>query len=238
MNNLKDINVFEFLKIQKDTLQRKENKKTKTSFRINNKIDDSSFLSNETDNYSNENESNRSSSADYFRSRSFVSSNSNTDTIELNKEKKFNFTSKFKFSEDDFEWMNLLGSGAYAKVYKARNKKTGEIYAIKIIDKIMIEKKGKLHQIFCENEFLNILDHPNIVKTYGVYEDEEKINIVLEYIPKGSLNSFITKTSNNNLYIFSIQKLFNKIEIVNFYGFKILPKINKINIFLISLHFN
>jgi len=41
--------------------------------------------------------------------------------------------SKKPLMAEEFEFMQLLGEGSYAEVVKAKYKKTGKIYAIKII---------------------------------------------------------------------------------------------------------
>ena len=65
--------------------------------------------------------------------------------IQISKAKKHNFkyipfNSKNNFNKDDFEYLSVLGNGAYAKVVKAKFKKTNEIVAIKMIEKPFIEK--------------------------------------------------------------------------------------------------
>ncbi len=50
------------------------------------------------------------------------------------------FPTNNNFSKNDFEVIELLGKGAYAKVVKALCTKNKEIKAIKIVDKCFIEK--------------------------------------------------------------------------------------------------
>lgn len=107
--------------------------------------------------------------------------------------KLISYRTKANYCASDFEFLDVLGSGAYAEVVKARHKKTLEIFAIKIIDKIEIEREKKLFQIYIENEFLNSLDHPNIIKIFGAFEEKEKIYLVLEFVPYGTLGSYIKK---------------------------------------------
>lgn len=200
-------NVFQFLKTPEGLMKKQKPEKRRESIQTNDQSDNEgeeqeqkTTSSNNSLSESEKDFCSRGCSAEYFRNRSSVSSGSNQNESEKeNNEKKFFYTSKSSFLPEDFEILSLLGSGAYAKVYKAKLKKTGELFAIKKIDKVAIEKEEKLFQIFMENEFLNALSHPNIVKTFGVYEDEERICIVLEYVPKGTLTCFIEKTSNYNL---------------------------------------
>ena len=56
------------------------------------------------------------------------------------------FSSRKSFSKTDFEVIEVLGKGAYAKVVKARYLPTKEIKAIKIIYRSIIEK------VFINNE--------------------------------------------------------------------------------------
>jgi serine/threonine protein kinase len=50
---------------------------------------------------------------------------------------------KHKPSIKDFEIVNVLGRGSYAKVLLGRNYYTGEVRAIKAIDKAFLEKVKK-----------------------------------------------------------------------------------------------
>jgi serine/threonine protein kinase len=45
-----------------------------------------------------------------------------------------------KLSAADFSFMGILGRGAYGRVAKATKKDTGEIFAIKIVDKKHLQR--------------------------------------------------------------------------------------------------
>lgn len=199
MKSRNAINIFHFLKTPEGLLKKEKQEKGCESLQTNYESDEETSSSNKSLTESERNFCGRGCSADYFK-RSSISSNSNSNEGEKENGKKFCYTSKNFFCPDDFEFLSLLGSGGYAKVYKAKLKKTGVIYAVKMFDRLTMEKEEKLFQIFIENEFLNALNHPNIVKTYGIYEEEEKICLVLEYVPKGTLSNFIEKTSNILLF--------------------------------------
>ncbi|KAG2264785.1 hypothetical protein Bca52824_071864 [Brassica carinata] len=57
----------------------------------------------------------------------------------------------------------LLGQGTFAKVYHARNLKTGENVAIKVIDKKKIAKVGLIDQTKREISVMRLVHHPNVV---------------------------------------------------------------------------
>ena len=58
-------------------------------------------------------------------------------------------------------------------------------FAIKTIDKHKIKKE--LHLLKRELEILKTLDHPNIVKFYETYQDENYFHLVMEYLSGGEL---------------------------------------------------
>ncbi len=50
------------------------------------------------------------------------------------------FPSRKKLTKEDFDYLCILGKGAYAKVVKSKHKTTNEVYAIKMTEKLFIEK--------------------------------------------------------------------------------------------------
>uniref|UniRef100_A0A0A9H7D0 non-specific serine/threonine protein kinase n=1 Tax=Arundo donax TaxID=35708 RepID=A0A0A9H7D0_ARUDO len=81
----------------------------------------------------------------------------------------------------------LLGKGSFAKVYHARNVKTSQSVAIKVIDKEKILKCGLMDQISREISVMRLVRHPNIVQLYEVMATKTKIYFVLEYVKGGEL---------------------------------------------------
>jgi serine/threonine protein kinase len=84
------------------------------------------------------------SEEDYFRSSSIPSDQlysigSQMNNLSLNESaNKLPFVKKY--SKNDFEVLELLGKGAYAKVVKAVHKETKQVKAIKVIDKTFMER--------------------------------------------------------------------------------------------------
>ncbi|KAJ3452918.1 sterile20-like kinase isoform b-related [Anaeramoeba flamelloides] len=84
-----------------------------------------------------------------------------------------------------FELVEELGKGSYGSVYKARQKGTGEIVAVKMIS---LEEDEGLDDIKIEIEILKKCKHKNIVKYIGTYFKEETLWIVMEYCGGGSVS--------------------------------------------------
>ncbi|KAH6759503.1 CBL-interacting protein kinase 12 [Perilla frutescens var. frutescens] len=87
----------------------------------------------------------------------------------------------------------VIGHGTFAKVYHARNVKTGEGVAIKVIDKEKILKVGLMTQVKREISILRRVRHPNIVQLFEVMATKSKIFFVMEYVKGGELFSKVAK---------------------------------------------
>ncbi|KAK7318809.1 hypothetical protein RJT34_03516 [Clitoria ternatea] len=92
-----------------------------------------------------------------------------------------------------FELGKLLGHGTFAKVHHARNLKTGEGVAIKIINKEKILKGGLVSHIKREISILRRVRHPNIVQLFEVMATKTKIYFVMEYVRGGELFNKVAK---------------------------------------------
>ena len=74
-----------------------------------------------------------------------------------------------------YEVGKLLGHGTFAKVYHARNVKSGDSVAIKVIDKEKVLKGGLIAHIKREIAILRRVRHPNIVQLFEVMATKSKI---------------------------------------------------------------
>ncbi|XP_057764127.1 CBL-interacting serine/threonine-protein kinase 12-like [Salvia miltiorrhiza] len=92
-----------------------------------------------------------------------------------------------------YEVGKLLGHGTFAKVYHARNVKSNENVAIKVIDKEKILKVGLTAHVKREISILRRVRHPNIVQLFEVMATKTKIYFVMEYVRGGELFSKVAK---------------------------------------------
>ncbi|PIN17837.1 Serine/threonine protein kinase [Handroanthus impetiginosus] len=86
-----------------------------------------------------------------------------------------------------YEMGRLLGKGTFAKVYHARNLKTSESVAIKVINKGMVKKEGLMEQITREISVMRLVRHPNVVEIKEVMATKQKVFFVMEYVKGGEL---------------------------------------------------
>ena len=73
----------------------------------------------------------------------------------------------------------VLGEGAFGKVQKCQHRTTGEVRAVKIIDKLSLEDAERIRLKY-EIDILKNLNHPNIVRLFEVYENNSSILLVTE----------------------------------------------------------
>lgn len=93
-----------------------------------------------------------------------------------------------------YAFYHLIGKGSFAEVRLAKLIKDGTYYAIKSIDKDKIyESKRNITCLMQEIKILRLLNHPNIIKLYEVYEDDSYIHLVLEYLKGGELYKMLQK---------------------------------------------
>lgn len=94
---------------------------------------------------------------------------------------------------EKYEIGRLLGCGAFAKVYHARNIQTGQSVAIKVISKQKIIKGGLMTNIKREISIMRQLHHPYIVKLFEVLATKAKIYFVMEFVKGGELFAKVAK---------------------------------------------
>ena len=85
------------------------------------------------------------------------------------------------------EFLNIIGKGRCGEVYLGRNIITKENYAIKKIPKNLINIENNHSYFKNEIKSLKLLNHPNIIKYKGLYEDDTSYYICTEYCNGGSL---------------------------------------------------
>lgn len=80
-----------------------------------------------------------------------------------------------------YQKMEKIGEGTYGVVYKAKDRVTGEIIALKKI-RLEAEDEGIPSTAIREISLLKELQHPNIVRLYDVVHTENKLTLVFEFL--------------------------------------------------------
>ena len=129
-----------------------------------------------------------------------TSSKAANDVVLNTKEQNSVVVPKAKISESTtvhFRLGNLIGEGAYGKVFECLNVETGEILAVKHVELSGDSKKivNEISSLKKEISLLRNLKHKNIVKyvTTQVSDDMKSVDIIMEYVPGGSIRQLLNR---------------------------------------------
>mgnify|MGYP003571422446 FL=1 len=99
----------------------------------------------------------------------------------------------------DFEILKELGSGSFGNVYLVKHKETKAEYAIKAIDKRNKTNQEEKPYFRREVEVMYKIHHPNVVKLYGHFEDNNYCYFIMEYISKGNVYNLLPTDKKKRL---------------------------------------
>jgi calcium-dependent protein kinase len=82
--------------------------------------------------------------------------------------------------EINYEILEILGTGGFGEVKKVRHKQLDIFRALKVISKSRYKTAAELKAVRNEIQIMKLVDHPNIVKLFEFFEDDENIFIITE----------------------------------------------------------
>ncbi len=98
----------------------------------------------------------------------------------------------------EYEFQELVGSGAYAQVWRASSRHREETVAIKKIGKARLRPNSRQRRnVQREVSIMKQLTHPNVIKLFGVWETKTEVILVMEYAAGGML---FTEIAENHTY--------------------------------------
>ena len=91
--------------------------------------------------------------------------------------------------EENFEWVQDLGKGAFGAVFLAQHKDSEKFVAIKRLRKSKISRMGALEvrHVIQERDILKTVHHPFAVKFLGSFQTPQNLFIIMEYVIGGEL---------------------------------------------------
>ena len=96
-------------------------------------------------------------------------------------------------SMQDFEPVCVIGRGFYGKVMLCRRKATGELVAIKSVQKTKLLQTKKVTTILIERSILEKVKSPFIVRLICAFQSASKFYLGLEFVPGGELFFHMSK---------------------------------------------
>jgi len=92
-----------------------------------------------------------------------------------------------KLTPQDFEMQNVIGQGAFGKVFLVTKRDSGEVFAMKVMRKDKILERDHGEYIKAEREVLTAVVHPYIVTLQYSFQTSSKIYLLLDFINGGHL---------------------------------------------------
>jgi len=91
----------------------------------------------------------------------------------------------------DYKVLYLVGTGTFARVYRAMQRESGQVVAVKVLRNRYSENPAQYGQFVREGTVGCSLRHPNIVPIYDVYSKAKTHFLVMEFIEGRNLREFV-----------------------------------------------
>ncbi|KAL8503852.1 hypothetical protein ACS0TY_022538 [Phlomoides rotata] len=133
------------------------------------------------------------------------------------KETEFMRLRRNKICVDDFELLAIIGRGAFGEVRLCREKKSGNIYAMKKLKKSEMVSRGQVEHVRAERNLLAEVGSHCIVKLYYSFQDPEYLYLIMEYLPGGDMMTLLMRedTLSENVAKFYIAQTVLAIESIH-----------------------
>ncbi|CAN0902232.1 Probable serine/threonine protein kinase IREH1 [Linum grandiflorum] len=100
-------------------------------------------------------------------------------------------SSKDRTSIDDFEIMKPISRGAFGRVFLAKKRTTGDLFAIKVLKKADMIRKNAVESILAERDILISVRNPFVVRFFYSFTCRDNLYLVMEYLNGGDLYSLL-----------------------------------------------
>ena len=99
-----------------------------------------------------------------------------------------------------YEKLEKIGEGTYGTVFKAKNRESGEIVALKRV-RLDDDDEGVPSSALREICLLKELKHPNIVALHDVLHSERKLTLVFEHCDQVSSFKLILFRTPSHIFL-------------------------------------
>src|SRR5262249_44322966 len=90
-----------------------------------------------------------------------------------------------------YKVLYLVGTGTFARVYRAAHKSTGQIVALKVLRRRFADVAEEADRFMREGQMGSTLHHPNIVPIMDVVSQGDSYYLVMKFIEGRNLREFI-----------------------------------------------
>ena len=103
------------------------------------------------------------------------------------------FPHTYEVSYYSYDILEQIGIGSFGQVYLARDKNTGQLFAMKTMAKDRLLKKGYVKYAVAEARILHSLCSPFIVSLHHSFHTARSLYLIMDYCPNRSLYDLLQK---------------------------------------------
>jgi protein-serine/threonine kinase len=108
------------------------------------------------------------------------------------------FENGIKLNPSHFRPVQMLGKGSFGEVYLVEKKDTKKLFAMKILMKNKILGQNLIRYAVTERNVASCVKHPFIVPLRYSFQTSNKLYLILDYCPGGSLSQHLKKEKRFN----------------------------------------
>uniref|UniRef100_A0A5B7B7G5 non-specific serine/threonine protein kinase n=1 Tax=Davidia involucrata TaxID=16924 RepID=A0A5B7B7G5_DAVIN len=98
-----------------------------------------------------------------------------------------------KIGLNHFKPIRPLGCGDTGSVHLVELKGTGELFAMKAMEKSVMLNRNKVHRACIEREIISLLDHPFLPTLYTSFQTPTHVCLITDFCPGGELFALLDK---------------------------------------------
>jgi len=92
-----------------------------------------------------------------------------------------------KVGIDDFQKLKVVGKGAFGKVYLVKKKDTGQVFAMKMLNKRDIKERDEVTHTLSEKSVLSKVEHPFLARLYYSFQSDACLFFIMDFINGGEV---------------------------------------------------
>lgn len=94
---------------------------------------------------------------------------------------------------DDYVHIKVIGKGSFGTVQLVRNKDSGEVYAMKTLNKVDLSKHSDSDFFWVERQIMTQANSEWIVQLYFSFQDAKHLYMVMDYMAGGDMGNLMFK---------------------------------------------
>lgn len=99
-------------------------------------------------------------------------------------------------SARDFEILKPIARGAYGKVFLCKKQSTGDLFAVKCIEKPDLKNRNGYAQVMAERDSMMQVVSSHVVRLFFTFQADNTLYLVMEFMPGGDLFALLEQVGS------------------------------------------